>query len=413
MLLAALLLSFSFASTPDHIVLYPGHSMRLETPARGAVGIERKGIVRVQDHGRSINIVGIKTGETRMIIAKKKILITVITKKRFKTYQHLQKWHNGRLGPLLTIDKGKPVVTGHLYTFRDWLDLKKFTSKNDDFVLTAKIASDIKDEITKELKKVATDNGLPFPEFQLEPEWALATDSNKSDVLKLYRDLFSPLGLKVKHSPFSLSSAPMIEVNILVTEIKRSHLTNIGISWPSSAQASLVPKLDWANPQSLLVQAEAFEQNGMGKVLASPTLLAKSGEQATFHAGGEMPIKTTNQFNSNVLWKKYGILLTVTPKADFSGKISINLDCEVSMIDQSQEIDGVPGILTNRIASHFNLSKGRTIAISGLIKDEWGKNKKGLPGLQHIPILGSLFSSESYLNQKTELLFFVTPKVIY
>jgi pilus assembly protein CpaC len=106
------------------------------------------------------------------------------------------------------------------------------------------------------------------------------------------------------------------------------------------------------------------------------------------------------------------VLLKIKPLVDGDGRMSIALETEVSMIDQSQVVDGIPGLLTNRIQSHFDLERSETIALSGLIKKEWGKSRSGLPALSNIPILGLLFSSEDYRENRTELVVFVTPKVV-
>ena len=97
---------------------------------------------------------------------------------------------------------------------------------------------------------------------------------------------------------------------------------------------------------------------------------------------------------------------------DFKGNIDVQIECEVSMLDGSTVVDGAPGLLINKITSHFNLRESRTIALSGLIREEWAKGRSGLPAIKDIPILGNLFSSQSYLNNRSELMFFVTPKII-
>ena len=113
-----------------------------------------------------------------------------------------------------------------------------------------------------------------------------------------------------------------------------------------------------------------------------------------------------------MIWKTYGIQLKVLPTVDIHGKLSMQLTTEVSTIDESQKVDGLPGFLTNRIQNQFHLKQTEAIVISGLIREDSGKSKEGLPFLQHIPILGALFSSEEYKNQKTELVVIVKPKII-
>jgi pilus assembly protein CpaC len=140
--------------------------------------------------------------------------------------------------------------------------------------------------------------------------------------------------------------------------------------------------------------------------------LCRSGKEAQFLAGGELPIKITAHKRQDVVWKKYGVLLKIKPVADFSGRMSIALETEVSTIDTSNTVDGLPGLLTNRIESHFDLKESRTIALSGLIKHQSGQSSQGLPGLSSVPILGSLFASREFRDDKTELVVFVTPEVV-
>ena len=128
-------------------------------------------------------------------------------------------------------------------------------------------------------------------------------------------------------------------------------------------------------------------------------------------AGGEFPIKLTSFGSSGVTWKNYGVLLKVKPLADSTGRMSIEIETEVSALDDANKVDGIPGLLTNRMKTHFDLSTSRTIALSGLIKNDLSRQTSGLPGLSSIPILGSLFSSTDFKDNQSELVIFVTPAV--
>jgi len=150
----------------------------------------------------------------------------------------------------------------------------------------------------------------------------------------------------------------------------------------------------------------------MNKVLANPKLLCRSGEAAHFVAGGEIPIKIMNWKTSDVIWKRYGVILDITPVADLNQGISTKLVTEISLLDEAHTVDHIPGLLTNRIETHFDLRGSKTIALSGLIKSELGKGTTGLPLLSQIPILGELFKSKNYQDNRTELVVFVTPRVI-
>ncbi|MEK6555697.1 MAG: type II and III secretion system protein [Bdellovibrionota bacterium] len=184
----------------------------------------------------------------------------------------------------------------------------------------------------------------------------------------------------------------------------------MGVSWPSSLSAQISPKLK--GPSSIEVTLQAIEDEGLGQILASPTLLAKSGGQAEFLAGGEIPIRLSNNKRLEVTWKRHGIFLQMKPQADLSNQIKMDLTVEVSMLDGASSIDGLPAIKTNKISSQFDLAKAETIVLSGLVRNDWSSSSSGLPGLKNLPVLGALFSSRSFLESRTELVIFVTPQVI-
>jgi pilus assembly protein CpaC len=114
----------------------------------------------------------------------------------------------------------------------------------------------------------------------------------------------------------------------------------------------------------------------------------------------------------DVVWKRYGILLRVKPRADAAGRLSISLETEVSTLDKSMAVDGIPAILTNRVSSHFDLTKPQTIALSGLLKNEDGNSTEGVPLLSRLPIIGALFSSKDFRENRSELIIFVRPSIL-
>lgn len=413
--MTALHLLFSLISlaSSSEVILHPGLSKTIHIEKAAEIRVTRKDTIRIKDNGTHLLITGIKSGHTNIFAGKQEHSIHVLKKHNYETWKNLQIWKTSKLGPKISIKKGLPQVTGTIHVVSDWVSLSRSVGTNGHFSITAQTSISTQKNIQKKVNELTKKYNLPSAEFKPQPKWHLLVATNKGEELKLYRQLFQSYGLSVKHSPYTLSKVPMVEVKILVTEVKKTDMYNIGIAWPTQAKAQLIPKLALASGESLELTVSAQEHQGQVKVLASPTLLTKSGESAEFHVGGELPIRISGQFNANVVWKKYGILLKMTPKADYSGNVSIDLNCEVSVVDDAQSIDGVPGILTNRIASHFNLNGNSTIALSGLIREEWKKGSTGLAGLKNIPLLGQLFSSQGYRNNKTELIFFVTPKVIY
>ena len=189
----------------------------------------------------------------------------------------------------------------------------------------------------------------------------------------------------------------MIEIQMHITELRISGFRRFGIDWPSVYQATVLPQFISSQIEGTL---NVLEESGDSKTIAKPKVICRSGGEARFLAGGEIPVRTSGFRTRGVVWKTYGVHLNFKPIANKTGEIKIQLETEISSIDSGQTIDGIPAFFTNKMSSEFNLTSTKTIALSGLTTHFQGKSQKGLSFLQHIPILGNLFSSKDYRNKK-------------
>jgi pilus assembly protein CpaC len=162
--------------------------------------------------------------------------------------------------------------------------------------------------------------------------------------------------------------------------------------------------------------AAARFENGAVRVLSQPRLVCASGEKCEFLAGGEIPVLMATQNQFAVEFKKFGIVLNVTPTADRSGNIATELYAEVSDLDRSIGVRAngfeVPGFRVRDVKTSVTVRDGETIVLSGLFSYSEDKEVTKVPLLGHIPILGELFKSRSFVERKTELAIYVTPRVI-
>ncbi len=167
----------------------------------------------------------------------------------------------------------------------------------------------------------------------------------------------------------------------------------------------------------------ALERDNLFKVLAEPNLVALSGEEAQFLAGGEFPIPVPNGIgggsgiaNVTIQYKPFGVSVKFTPFVLSENRIRIAVEPEVSEInnDNALELAGfaVPSLTTRRAQTVVELSPGESFMIAGLIQDELASSINSLPGVKEIPILGALFSSVSYQRNETELVLAVTPHLV-
>ena len=178
------------------------------------------------------------------------------------------------------------------------------------------------------------------------------------------------------------------------------------------------------------VDIEAFlnvlEDQGLSKTLAEPTLVALSGEKASFLAGGEFPIPVAQGGGGGggaagaqaitVQFKSFGVSLGFTPTVLGDSVINLIVEPEVSSLDPSASVTvnglTVPGLQTRRASTTLELRDGESFVLAGLLRTDFQTNVQQIPILGSIPIIGSLFRSSRFQKGETELLIVVTPRLV-
>lgn len=168
---------------------------------------------------------------------------------------------------------------------------------------------------------------------------------------------------------------------------------------------------------------DALEKKGLSKTLAEPTLVALSGEKASFLAGGEFPIPvaqsgTTTSGTSaiSVQFKSFGVSLSFTPTVLADKLVSLVVEPEVSSLDPTASVTVgglvIPGLRTRRANTTVELRDGESFAIAGLISRDFQTTVRQFPLLGSIPVIGALFRSSGFSKGETELLIVVTPHLV-
>lgn len=240
-----------------------------------------------------------------------------------------------------------------------------------------------------------------------------------------------------------------IALDVRVLEVNRSYQRTVGVKWQDTGPGpavgvvgNLVPNnlfgvvSDGGEEEDLLdllgvvgsgtqrlsgylgitsiigSELQLLQDEGLARVLAEPSLSTVSGEKATFLAGGDLPITIVNEFGQPVVeFRQYGIQLEIQPFADRFQNIRSKIRAEVSSVDFATQINGVPGLLRRETTSTITARPGETIVISGLLDARDSRSADKLPGLADIPIIGSLFRSDDFQRQRTELVVTVTPRI--
>ncbi len=174
-----------------------------------------------------------------------------------------------------------------------------------------------------------------------------------------------------------------------------------------------------------VIKIDAENRDGVVKILAEPNIIATSGQEGSFLAGGKLfiPVPQNSAGGASTITleeKEFGVGLKFTPTVLADGMINLRVAPEVSELSQSgtEVVSGgggrsvLPSFTTRRVSTTVQLRDGQSFAIGGLIKNNVTATIRRFPILGNIPILGALFRSSEFQNDKTELLFVVTPRLV-
>jgi pilus assembly protein CpaC len=231
----------------------------------------------------------------------------------------------------------------------------------------------------------------------------------------------------------------MLEVK--VAEVDKTLINQLGASlniqggfgsWTGALVSSLLAgvssgiSVNKNNKLPFQVSVDAQKTDNLVKILAEPNLVTISGQEATFLAGGEVfipvPQSSSTGATSIVLQQEdFGVGLKFTPTVLGNGRINLKVAPEVSELSptgvtlSATNISGttiLPLITTRRASTTVQMSDGETFAIGGLISNNISGALKALPGIGEVPVLGALFRSTSFQQDRTELVFIITPHLV-
>jgi pilus assembly protein CpaC len=228
-----------------------------------------------------------------------------------------------------------------------------------------------------------------------------------------------------------------VMLKVTVAEMDRTVIKQLGVNLSGSAgYGTAVVNFNTSNPfpingtpsnsvsggfKGLTATLQAMEQVGVIRTLAEPTLTAISGESAHFLVGGSFPYPsvtscTTTPCPPTIQFQNYGVGLNFSPVVLSEGRISLHVATEVSQLDPANSVTvagtTVPGLSVRRADTTVEIPSGGTLAMAGMLQEQTKQTITGFPGLMQVPILGTLFKSNDYLNSQTELVALVTPYIV-
>lgn len=250
----------------------------------------------------------------------------------------------------------------------------------------------------------------------------------------------------------SVRDPEQVMLKVRIVEMQRQLLKQLGVSTSGTVRLSDAAvsfsalnsvatngglgidstKFDTGDLDRLDASLQAFESNGLVRVLAEPNLTAISGESARFLAGGEFPVPVGQDDGViSIEFKEFGVGLGFTPLVLSKGRINLKVSTEVSEITTENAFfvpgvttvddDGnlittaglsIPGLSVRRANTVVELPSGGSLVMAGLLQEDMRATVEGVPGVKDVPVLGQLFRSRNYANNETELVIIVTPYLV-
>ena len=260
-----------------------------------------------------------------------------------------------------------------------------------------------------------------------------------ADPVKVQRAVFlaEQFGGRRVINMLASASAAQVMLEVKIAEVSKTVLDRLGARFDATVTGggnfrySLITQLLAGAPGAVAVgragnalSIDAEIRNGLIKILAEPTIMAVSGQEGTFLAGGKffipVPQSGANGASVTLEEKEFGVGLRFTPTVLEGGQINLRVTPEVSELTQAgvpfTSANGttsvLPSVTTRRVSTTVQLFDGQSFAIGGLVRNNVTETIRRFPGLGEIPVFGALFRSSEFQNDVSELLIIVTPRLV-
>lgn len=246
-------------------------------------------------------------------------------------------------------------------------------------------------------------------------------------------DIVAQYGSPAIINTMTLVGGQQVNLEVRILEAQRDAGRELGIQWSGSVggisatvgggpnspaedagsfSSFITSIISGATGVNLNVTINALETKGLVRTLAEPNLTTLTGVNASFLAGGQVPIRVVDSNGNTALtYRDFGVRLVFTPVVLDGDRIQIHLTPEVSSIGGFTAA-GDPVFSTRTLDATVELRDGQSFAVAGLLQNSSKLNQNQLPWIGDVPILGALFKSSSYQKQDTELVVIVTPRLM-
>ncbi|TBU95861.1 hypothetical protein DNK34_03590 [Pseudomonas dryadis] len=450
-----LCLTAQASELPRAIVMYDGDVRVLKAP-----GVERVAVGNVEIisatmlKNEEVVLTAEKNGETTVHVwfdddTRQQMSVVVAKANGYRQLPELKAMLTGIPGLRIRTVGRQVVIDGRLSP--EYLIQVKEAAKFYDNVLV--LAEEQQGAATKAdssqvLEEVEAMLGH-IPGIRIKPvgrQIVIDGDLNQVDMTRI--DLIKERypDVLVLAQPVSEFNAPMIYFDVRITEFAKDDVEELGVNWSTSINGPILAfnadggtnpyyrgqfasdsgtfdtlnqvvggagsNAYWGIASELTSRINLLEKNGSALTLASPRLSARSGGKAELTVGGQVPVVTSSINGPSVEYKDFGIMLNIAPQLYGKDRISTHVLAEVSQLDKANQVGEYPGFKTRRTENEVQLKVGETLVLSGLVTEDSQTTQEGIKWLKDVPFIGALFRNKSFKGTRTELVIFITPRLL-
>lgn len=235
----------------------------------------------------------------------------------------------------------------------------------------------------------------------------------------------------VELDPRYVEAKRLVELEFNFAEMRKSRGGSWGINWfngqiaatgnpnfnlqwsePPGMDGDLVSNLTVAVTGQFPFEIDYLTTRGWATTHDTHRVVVGDGAEASYQAGGQLNVQVVGNIGGQLERIPFGTLIKLTPRLGRDDVVELTLGIEVSDLDFTNAVAGVPSLRTNRVDSKVVMKVNETLALTGLIRRSEVSDRNGMIGLSEIPILGYFFGSEDWLKDRTDAVLFITPRIV-
>ncbi|POZ60741.1 type IV pilus secretin PilQ [Chromobacterium alticapitis] len=273
------------------------------------------------------------------------------------------------------------------------------------------IANDIGSVIDK-IRDIIAKTDIPVKQVLIEARIVEATDNWERDLgIKLTYDRVDSKGI-ISGNPLGVNVNNVTNLNTNQPYVIQT--TPAGVNLPITNPSGTLSALYNVGHSVILgLELQAMQAEDKGRIISSPRVMTSDREEATIEQGQEIPYQEASSSGAtSVSFKKAVLSLKVKPQITPDNRVIMDITVNKDSANFQQTVNGTPSLSTEKIITQVLVDNGGTVVLGGIYQQQLNDVVNKVPLLGDIPVLGALFRSTQKVDKRSELLIFITPKVI-